>query len=142
MDIIQSAMILWMLPVLYCVFSIIFFGMIMYENKCPNDTGRMTNGFFFFFMLLLTCHLAIFGVELNRYVKERNKPEGERKSTIGSLVGLILTSLLCILSVYYANEYCRDNLFWTVIIFPVIIFFIAYFLYVKMISDITTAILQ
>ena len=48
MDVVQTAMILQILPVIHFVFSILFFAMIMYENKCPENTGRMTTGFYIF----------------------------------------------------------------------------------------------
>tara|TARA_B110000285_G_C15055488_1_gene579343 strand:- start:946 stop:1368 length:423 start_codon:yes stop_codon:yes gene_type:complete len=135
MNPIQTAMILGALPMIYCVFSIIFLGMIMYQNKCQDNTGRMTNGFFFFFMLLVTCQLAIFGNQVNEYIKEKRRQDNENTyqgNLLGSLIVVALTSLICILSVYYANNYCRDTLLWTVITFPVIIFLIAYFLFVRL----------
>ncbi len=138
MDVVQTAMILQILPVIHFVFSILFFAMIMYENKCPENTGRMTTGFYIFFMILTALHLAIFGFAMNKYLKDKNKPENKKKVTIGSLISIIITSLICILSIYYGNEYCRDTLFWTVIIFPIIIFFIAYFLFVKLVGDISS----
>ena len=94
MDVVQTAMILQILPVIHFVFSILFFAMIMYENKCPENTGRMTTGFYIFFMILTALHLAIFGFAMNKYLKDKNKPENKKKVTIGSLISIIITSLI------------------------------------------------
>ena len=138
MNIIQTAMIIWMLPIINFVFSLIFLAMIMYENKCPDDTGRMTTGFYIFFMILTALHLAMFGVAMNKYLKDKNKPKNQQKVTISSIISIIITSMICILSIYYGNKYCRDTLFWSVIIFPIILFFIGLFLIVKMFGDISS----
>lgn len=138
MNAVQTAMIILMLPIINFVFSLIFLAMIMYENKCPDDTGRMTTGFYIFFMILTALHLAIFGAAMNKYLKDKNKPENQPKMKISSIISITITSLICILSVYYGNKYCRDTLFWTVIIFPIIIFFIGYFLFIKLYGDITS----